>query len=597
MAESTVASPLPRPGRLRGRVRREALPSLKQLFPQPQLLAFAGLTILLLLAFRDSALAVLHTWASDENWMHGFVVPLFAFYILFVNRAGLSNLNARPSWLGPGVVLLSLFVYVYFGVLWMIGMVQWWSVLLGFYGVVLCMGGIRLSWKLLIPLGYLVLAMPWADRIYRALTNPLRHLASYAAEPFFSVLPGVTCVVTGVNIHLTGPDGTEHVLNVANACSGMHMLIAMVALCVAMAFIQPMYMWQRAVIILASVPIAIFANICRVIALGLIHLYGDGQTYGTGQWHTFLGLGMLPIALGLILLLQSIMDNLFLEEKTDDEQPAERAAQRASALPAAPAPQHGPAVTGSPFAGPIIASGLILAIFAAGWGPATNYLEIVTRKERIELLKPLDQFPDRLGDYFVPADVPHAKRILSPDMVSELGTSDYVVWTYLFPERQHGRYLPRFSWFVTYYTGIRDSIPHVPEECYFGGGFAEAESRDVSIDMPGVPELPDGRLRMRMIRFENPRSPGMNVYVLYFFKINSRFATGRNEARLAVALSSRYNFYSKVEMSFEGPVGADQEVLKEAERFLQLALPVLNNEFWPDVAKAEEMREAAAASP
>ena len=137
-------------------------------------------------------------------------------------------------------------------------------------------------------------------------------MASIVASVVLNVLPNVTCEAQGVVIY-GRYGGEEFNLNVAEACSGMRLLLAFMALGVAMAYLDYRPMVHRLILMCSTIPIAIFCNIVRVLITGLISVY-LGTEYATGLLHTILGMLMLVLAFGLYGLLAWIMNHLFVEE-------------------------------------------------------------------------------------------------------------------------------------------------------------------------------------------------------------------------------------------------------------------------------------------
>ena len=105
----------------------------------------------------------------------------------------------------------------------------------------------------------------------------------------------------------------EFSLNVAEACSGMRLLRAFVALGVAMAYLEYRPVIHRILLLASTIPIAIFCNMLRVLLTGLIHIF-IGSEYATGTLHTLLGLVMLGVAFALYGGLAWILNNLFVAE-------------------------------------------------------------------------------------------------------------------------------------------------------------------------------------------------------------------------------------------------------------------------------------------
>ncbi|MGB2987212.1 MAG: exosortase/archaeosortase family protein, partial [Phycisphaerae bacterium] len=106
-------------------------------------------------------------------------------------------------------------------------------------------------------------------------------------------------------------------LKVEEACSGMRSLMAFVTLGVAMAYLGERPTWQRIVMILTCLPIAVLCNTIRVTVTGLLIVTGHPEL-ARGTAHQMLGILMFGIALGLFALVGTVVDHLFVEEPGDE---------------------------------------------------------------------------------------------------------------------------------------------------------------------------------------------------------------------------------------------------------------------------------------
>ena len=86
---------------------------------------------------------------------------------------------------------------------------------------------------------------------------------------------------------------------VAEACSGMRQMTGFLALTTAVAYLSTRPIWYRVVIILSALPIAMTANIARVLLTGYIMHFVTPQ-FAMGAYHTLEGL--LMMGFGLLLL-------------------------------------------------------------------------------------------------------------------------------------------------------------------------------------------------------------------------------------------------------------------------------------------------------
>jgi exosortase len=105
----------------------------------------------------------------------------------------------------------------------------------------------------------------------------------------------------------------EPPLNVADACSGMRLLLAFLALGVAMAYLHWRPIWQRLILLASTIPIAVFCNMVRVTTTGFIYVF-IAPKYAQGVYHDMLGILMLVLAFGMYWLLAWFMESLFVDE-------------------------------------------------------------------------------------------------------------------------------------------------------------------------------------------------------------------------------------------------------------------------------------------
>ena len=290
----------------------------------------AVIGILIWWIFREEVNGVVRQWVTNPSWSHGFLIPLFSLYFLNQSKDEILAIeNPRPSWLvGLPLVLLFLALYPVNVVMlkFMYGKPLIMIALLG--SVVLFLGG----WKMLkytwLPVAYLFFAVPLPGRLYFQLTNPMRQLASQVSAVVLSVVPNLEATAQGsiIDVVYNGVR-MEPGLDVADACSGMRLVMAFVALGVAMAYLHWRPIWQRLILLASTLPIAILCNIVRVTITGFIYILGNPK-YAQGIYHDMLGMLMLPLAFILYGGLAALMENLFVDE--DETEPEENIIVRKS---------------------------------------------------------------------------------------------------------------------------------------------------------------------------------------------------------------------------------------------------------------------------
>lgn len=163
-------------------------------------------------------------------------------------------------------------------------------------GIVIALLGWRGARRLWFPLALTLYLVIWPGWAIDALTAPLKMLVSkIVAESLYAA--GLPVAHAGAVIS-AGP----YQLLVAAACSGLNSLIALTAVGAVYLYAVKHRDWRVNAIVLASlVPIAIVANILRVMALTLI-TYFLGYDAGQGFMHDGAGLLMFAAALGFVFL-------------------------------------------------------------------------------------------------------------------------------------------------------------------------------------------------------------------------------------------------------------------------------------------------------
>ncbi|MHC4658429.1 MAG: exosortase/archaeosortase family protein [Planctomycetota bacterium] len=263
--------------------------------------------------FRHEIGGIVRSW-RDPNWSHGFLIPLFSLYFINQRKKEILGLQARPNYLGLVLLILGIVFYPLNIVHFRYGTLKPVCMIATLGAVVLFLGGWRLVKYVWLPIAFLVFAVPVPVRYYVRLTMPMQKLAAGVAGGLLGLVPELETNVEGVVIDVTyrGIELTP-ALDVAEACSGMRLLMAFLALGVAMAYLHYRPIWQRIVLLASTIPIAILCNIVRVTVTGFIYVLIHPK-YTQDIYHSILGLAMLPLAFGLYGFLAWFMSSLFIEE-------------------------------------------------------------------------------------------------------------------------------------------------------------------------------------------------------------------------------------------------------------------------------------------
>ncbi|MEQ9453875.1 MAG: exosortase/archaeosortase family protein [Phycisphaeraceae bacterium] len=267
------------------------------------------------------------TWifaTTDSDWSHALIVPLIALYYIRIHQDHIRQAIPRVSPVGL-LIMLAGFVGYGLGIYPVRNdMAQGYSMILAMFGLVwFIMGPSAMRW-LWFPVAYLVFAVKVSDALWEKIANFLQNIAANSSAVVlecWSVFDRNLASVTnrGITIDLTFTNAAGQLvtegINVAEACSGLRMLMAFIALGVAFAFIQNLRWWQRITLVSLTLPIAVLVNVGRVSIIGVLYIYNKDMA--TGDFHVFVGMLMLIPAALLFMLVTWVLDNLVV---ADDEE-------------------------------------------------------------------------------------------------------------------------------------------------------------------------------------------------------------------------------------------------------------------------------------
>jgi len=241
-------------------------------------------------------------WSNDDNYSHGWLVAPLSLY--FANhaaerrlrRSGANAPTADSGGLRLGALLIAAglagrLITVFLP----IGLIADSSMILTLAGAVSLVFGSRTLRTYAFPIAFLVFMIPLPVALYTMLANPLQMIVSRVAAGVMTAC-GIPVLCEGNMLTLPG----DIRMFVAEACSGMRQLTGFLALTAAVAYLSGKPAWYRVVLVASAVPVAMVANIARVIVTGLIMYYVD-PNYAQGAWHTVEGMVLM---LGGLAILQ-----------------------------------------------------------------------------------------------------------------------------------------------------------------------------------------------------------------------------------------------------------------------------------------------------
>ncbi len=260
----------------------------------------------------------------------------------------------------------------------------------------------------------------------------------------------------------------------------------------------------------------------------------------------------------------------------------------------------------------------ILAVSAIGLNVAISALQLTLKKEPVPLSKALTTLPTQIGPWLqVSKDEP-----LDKEVQDSLATKEYIFRDYVDTRLVNKATLAAFdgrgsierrnllgqlqrnqpdaviNLAVTYYTGLVDTVAHIPERCMVADGYQPSTHETVSWNLKSA-ALPEGgtagaldqtpagqNLELRFINFEDQTDARrVTKRVAYCFFVNGHFESDPVGVRTTLAdLRTRHGFYSKIELlSIIPDHDRCESVMTD---FLTVAMPEIQK-CYPDWNKVE----------
>lgn len=237
-------------------------------------------------------------WYNDPDYGHGFFVPAFVAYLIWLNRDRLSKIEDKPTWVGVvGIVgslgllfLGSLGAELFLTRVSLVGMIA--SIVLYFHGW-------RFLRVLAFPLAFLLLMVPLPVIIYNEIVFPLQLMASQLAT-FVLQTTNVIPILREGNLLIL----PNYTLEVVEACSGIRSLMSLITLGLGYGYLVERSWLVRTILVLAMIPVAVVGNASRVMLTAVL-VYVKGPEMAEGFVHTMSGMLIFFIAIITLIVLHS----------------------------------------------------------------------------------------------------------------------------------------------------------------------------------------------------------------------------------------------------------------------------------------------------
>jgi exosortase len=248
--------------------------------------------------WNDSALSF------GGNYSHGWLVPLISGWLIWRQRKAL-RLARHELWPTAIPVLALASVMHWTGMRGEIPQLSALSLILMLWSIPAFLMGRETGKLLFFPLAYLIFAVPL--NIFDNLTFPLRMLASMSASTFLNGV-GIPVTRIGTSLH-SAVNGGFH-LEVADPCSGIRSLTAMMAVAAAYAYVSQKTNLRKWILFLSAIPLAVIGNTVRLLTVGIVAAF-LGTELAVGIYHDYSGYIFYAVTISALLGIEKIMTRQF----------------------------------------------------------------------------------------------------------------------------------------------------------------------------------------------------------------------------------------------------------------------------------------------
>jgi exosortase D (VPLPA-CTERM-specific) len=403
--------------------------------------------LLAAIAFRGALFELVRRWTTQEEYSHGFLVPLVAAWLLWVRRDALLASIAQPAWTGPALILLAMFMHV-IGQLGGMFVLSPLAFIVTLLGIILATGGFPLLRVAFIPTAFLIFAIPLPSFIQSYLSIELQLISSRLGVAFISFFQ--------IPVYLEGNliDLGSYKLQVVDACSGLRYLFPLFSLSFLTVYLFQAPVWQRALVLFSSIPITIAMNGFRIGIVGVtVDRWGprmaDGVLHFFEGWIIFVASALL-LALEVILLAR-ISGRRFSEvfgfPTTETVQGSAHAESEVTELRQ------------------LYACLVLICVTMLVGSLTSNRPEIIPERSRFVT------FPAKIGNW------QGNPSLLEPQVEQFLAMDDYLLSDYSNPD---GKIV---NLYAAYYASERSGkLPHSPLDCIPGDGWSITKFERTSVD-------------------------------------------------------------------------------------------------------------------
>lgn len=271
-------------------------------------------------AIRKTILQELLMRWKDPTWQHGALMPFIVGYLIWSRRNDVGNRPASTHRGGLALILLALLMY-FAG----FRANNFYS---GYLGIMLLLAGASLwiqgaARSVPLMFAWLMLAFLWPLPFLEESIGYKMRLVMVQTTGFVLNALGVDSLVAGTALQsMPDPEtgrkaGELFSVGIAAPCSGMRSLFALLVVGALFSYFRQRVMWRRLALFSTILPIAIAANMVRILVL-IFAAMAFGQKWAIGDqekevsaFHELTGIVVFLVALLLLQAASWLLDRFF----------------------------------------------------------------------------------------------------------------------------------------------------------------------------------------------------------------------------------------------------------------------------------------------
>ena len=493
--------------------------------------------VALFLVYRDGIYELVNRWNKQEEYSHGYFIPLVVLYFIYTKRNKILSVKENPSWLGLILIIAALIIAAV-GELSAIYIFVQYSLIVLLLGLVLSIAGkevLKVTW---IPILIGLFAIPLPYLIESTLTWRLQIISSELGVAIIRLF--------NIPVYLEGNviDLGNYKIQVVEACSGLNYLFPLMSFGFILAYIFRASLLFKSILFLSTIPITLLMNSFRIGVVGIMVTY-YGIEMAEGFLHYFEGWLIFMTCLGLLFL------EVWFLTRIMPERP------KVSSVLVVNTPKDSYIrLFNLRTSGPFLSSVAII-IFAA-----FVIVDLSSREGTALERENFATFPEEIDEWSL------TKSNLTPSIIQQLAFDDYFLGKYVNSKAQ------LVELYIAYYASQRKGVsPHSPKVCIPGGGWQitsiETElvklNNNVNIPINRILIEKNGEKQLVYYWFEQRGRSIANEYWMKWYLLKDAITKNRTDGALI-----RFATY----IDPDNPeIVADERI----KRLIKVVYPVLEN--------------------